>query len=286
MAGCCGAGEVSKIISSDFLITPGLKGRLFNLEEKIGAAVNGGDLKNQWPEILAERQQICRDYNQSVNIKVFSASAWRVWGDKKRHRTVGMAVDSVYRRAQNALLVLRRHRGQIEGKNLSHKAIDDIDETFSTPPQIRADREFLHEYLARALDSLEAYAKLVDLGIKERDAIFVVPRGLKLGVVQNYDLYNLIAGYFPLRICSTAEEELRRASLKEAVAIKNLLQAKGLEWLGRHIVPKCHCAGFCLEENCCGMVKNINRGYDDAAHKEMHADLENKFQKIIEKIKL
>jgi len=87
-----------------------------------------------------------------------------------------------------------------------------------------------------------------------------------------------------LRICSTAEEELRRLSIKEVVAIKNLLQQKGLDWIGRHIVPKCHCAGFCLEDRCCGMVANLTAGYDENFHKEIHNDLEAKFQSILQNI--
>jgi hypothetical protein len=278
-------GENFKIISADFAVTPGLEMRLRGLEEMIKAAVKDRDtLEFGWMKLLEARQQIARDYMQAVNIKMFSTTAWRVWGDKKRHRTVPMTVDSVYSCAGRALKTLRGYKKQIESKDLPHAAVDAIDAVFSVPPGVCADKEFLHEYLQRALDSLETYGKLIDMGIRERDAIFVVPRGLKLNMVQDYNLYNLIAGYYPLRICSTAEEELRRASIKEVVAIKNLLQDKGLEWLGRHIVPKCHCAGFCLEEKCCGMVKNLTAGYDGKFHEAIHASLEEKFRQVFNNI--
>ncbi len=279
------SGDNFKIISADFLVTEGLKKRLRDLEQKIGQAVQSGlDLREKWPKLLEARQQIARDYLTAANIKIFSSSAWRVWGDKKRHRTVSMVVDSVYWSAARAREVLARHKKRIAEKKLNHAAVDEIDAVFSVPPAIAADREFLHEYLERALDSLETYAKLVEMGIKERDAIFVVPRGLKLDMAQDYNLYNLIAGYYPLRICSTAEEELRRSSIKEVTAIKNLLQEKGLDWLGRHIVPKCHCVGFCLEQNSCGMVKSLNKNYDADIHKQIHADLEAKFQQNLENL--
>jgi len=278
-------GENFKIVSSDFVVTPELEKRLETLEKEIkDAAKDKETLKNKWMELLQTRQKIARDYALSANVKMFSSVAWRVWGDKKRHRTVAMVVDSAYHSVNRAAEVFESFKNEIENKKLTHEMVDRIDGVFSVPPHIREDNEFLYEYLGRALDSLETYSALVKMGIKERDAIFVVPRGLKLDVVQDYNLYNLIAGYYPLRICSTVEEELRRFSLKEVVAIKNLLQEKGLGWLAAAIVPKCHAAGFCLEQKCCGAVKSLTTGYDDAFHGEMHADLESKFQKILNEL--
>jgi thymidylate synthase ThyX len=279
------ASENFKIISSDFVITAGLEKRLRELEAAIKEAANDRqNLKDKWMRLLQMRQQIAGDYMQAANVKIFSSAAWRVWGDKKRHRTVPMAVDSVYYFVRRALAVLLGYKKQIQEKSLPHAAIDAIDNVFSVPPGICNDNEFLYQYLGSALDSLEGYAKLLELGIKERDAIFAVPRGLKLDMVQDYNFYNLIAGYYPLRICSTAEEELRRLSIKEVTAIKNLLQQKGLDWLAWHIQPKCHCAGFCLEENCCGMIKSLVKDYNDEFHKEIHKDLENKFRVILNSV--
>ena len=275
-------GDNFKIVSSDFVPTAGLKKRLQDLESKIkSAALDAKTIKDKWMGILEERQLIARDYPLSANIKMFSSAAWRVWGDKKRHRTVPMVVDSVYRSAAAAAKVMGALKAEIEGKKLTHAMIDKIDSVFSVPPGICNDNEFLYQYIQRALDSLEVYQKLVSLGVKEKDAIFVVPRGLKLSVVQDYNFYNLIAGYYPLRICSTAEEELRRLSIKEVVAIKNLLQQKGLDWLAWHIQPKCQCAGFCLEEPSCGAVKNLVKDYNDDLHKEIHKDLEAKFYQVL-----
>jgi hypothetical protein len=279
------SGENFKIISSDFIVTEGLKKRLQELENEIkSAAKDKKTIKGKWTKLLESRQAIARDYPQSANVKMFSAVAWRVWGDKKRHRTVPMAVDSVYYSVLAAAEVLGKLKNEIETKTLTHAMVDVIDGVFSVPPGIRKDNEFLYEYLQRALDSLETYEKLIGSGIKERDAIFVVPRGLKLSVVSDYNFYNLIAGYYPLRICSTVEEELRRLSLKEVVAIKNLLQQKGLDWLAWHITPKCQCTGFCLESVCCGVVNNLVKDYDEESHKDIHRDLEIKFRQVLDNI--
>ena len=279
------AGENFKIISSDFVPTEGLKKRLDGLRSKIESV--GQDktvIKDKWMELMQIRQQIVRDYPLSANIKIYSSVAWRVWGDKKRHRTVAMVVDSVYYSAMVAQKTIGAYKSQIENKTLTHEMIDAIDAVFSIPPGICKDNEFLYEYLKRALDSLEAYQEMVKLGIKEKDAIFVVPRGLRFSIVQDYNFYNLIAGHYPLRICATAEEEYRRLSIKEVVAIKSLLQEKRLDWLAWHIAPKCQCAGFCLESECCGMIKGLVKDYDGETHKEIHKDLEGKFQKVLDDI--
>jgi hypothetical protein len=277
--------EAYKILSGDFLATAGLKNRLEKLESDIKAAVapNGG-LKEKWVRLLADRQAIARDYALSANIKVFSSVAWRVWSEKKRHRTVPHVVDSIYYSARQAVSPLANLKAKIGAKNLDSSDLDVINDVISLPPTIENNPEFLYPYLERVADSLAAYGKLVDMGIKERDALFVVPRALKLKIVSDYNLYNLITGYYPLRLCATVDEELRRMTIWEVAAIKDYLNNKGLDWLARHIVPKCYEAGFCLEPATCGSVKGLVPDYDDVFHKEMHADLEAKFQDILNKL--
>lgn len=277
-----------KIISSNFIVTPGLKKRLNELKGEIKSMAKYArykkTLKNNWLKMILKRGQITRDYNLAANVKILSSVAWRVWGDKKRHRTVPMTVESVYWCVQRAVKVLRKYKKQIRGKKISQKTLDEIDSVFSIPPTVRNNNDLISGYLERALDSLEVYSKLVNLGVKERDALFVVPRGLKFDVFQDYNFYNLIAGYYPLRICSTAEEELRRLSIKEVAAIKKLLNQKGLNWLAEHIVPKCHVVGFCLEEKFCPMIKSLIPDYNEKFHQEMKQDLEAKFQENLKKI--
>ena len=279
------SADVFRIISSDFVITPGLKKRLAELKKEIQDAVkNRVILKEKWLKLISMRQQIARDYNLAANIKILSSVAWRVWGDKKRHRTVPMIVESVYHCANRAAEIFRKYRNQIREKRLSQKIINGINRVFSIPPAIRSSKEFLYRYLERAADSLGVYSELLDLGVKPSDAIFIVPRGLKLDVLQDYNFYNLIAGYYPLRICSTAEEELRRLSINEVAAIKKLMNQKGLGWLAEHIVPKCQVVGFCLEEKICSLIKPLVPDYDDTTHQEMKQDLENKFEENLKKL--
>lgn len=277
--------DVYSIVSSDFVATPSLKQNLAELKDEIKKATkNTKTLKSQWLNLILRRRQIARDYNLSANIKILSSVAWRVWGDKKRHRTVPMVVESVYYCADRAAKVLNLYKNQIKNHKLNKKTLDNINSVFSIPPAVLNNKDFLYGYLERALDSFETYKNLIKRGVKYSDAIFIIPRGLKLDVLQDYNFYNLIAGYYPLRICSTAEEELRRLSIKEVAAIKKLLNQRGLGWLAEHVIPKCHAVGFCLEEKYCPMIKSLMPNYDDKFHEEMKQDLENKFQENYKKL--
>ena len=269
--------ESFKVISSDFVITPELKKRLAELKKEIRKAFkNKKKIQEKWMELLLKRRQIARDYALAANIKVLSSVAWRVWGDKKRHRTVPMVVESVYYCVERAFKIFKKYSKQIKNRKLDKRMLDNINSVFSIPPNIRSNKELLYKYLDRGEDSLFAYKKLVSLGIKERDALFIIPRGLKLDVFQDYNFYNLIAGYYPLRICSTVEEELLRLTVKEITAIKKLLKKKKLGWLAEHIVPKCEIVGFCPEEKSCGRIKQAVKDYSDDFHKKMMKDLERK----------
>jgi len=274
--------DIYSIISSDFVATPRLKQNLAELKNGIKKATkNTKTLKSKWLDLILKRRQVARDYNLSANIKILSSVAWRVWGDKKRHRTVPMIVESVYYCIERAAKIFSQYKSQIKNHKLNKKALDNINSVFSIPPTVLNNKDFLYGYLERALDSFETYQNLIKRGVKHSDALFIIPRGLKLDVLQDYNFYNLIAGYYPLRICSTAEEELRRLSIKEVAAIKKLLKQKDLEWLAEHIVPKCHAVGFCLEEKYCSMIKSLVPDYNEKIHEEMKQDLENKFQKFL-----
>jgi hypothetical protein len=298
---------VSEIISYDFNHTDGLKKRLSGLNRKLKqVARNKKKIESRWYDILLERQHIARDYNPAVSIKMLSTVSWRVWGDKKRHRTVPMVAESVYYCADRAAKVFGKYRKQIlsfchpelgsgskempkqvwhdEWKKISAKIIDELSAVYSIPPTIRANDNLLRKWLERALDSLETYKKLISLKVMPRDAIFVMPRGLKIDVLQDYNLFNLIAGYYPLRTCSTVEEELQRETLKEMAMIKKLLGKNKMDYVAKNMAVKCQVAGFCLEEKACGTIKALVRDYDETFHQTMHQDLENRFQEKLKKI--
>lgn len=263
--------DLTELISLSQTITSGLRKKMTDLWRQTKSMVKKKRIVRGWPKILNLRREITRDYNAAVEAQVLSSVAWCVWTEKKRHRTCFLIADSLYYSAERARKVLQKMEKGIGRENLSKKQVDQIDRVFSVPPTIR--KKFLFGFLKRALASLNAYQNLINLGIKPGDAIFVVPRGLRIDVLQSYNIYNLISGYYPLRLCLTADEQIQRLTEREVFKIKKLLKKENLGWLAKQIVPKCHLCGFCPEKNFCGKIKALVPDYDENFHQKMHRSL-------------
>lgn len=277
--------EGFKIVSTDFNITPGLKKKLEELDKAMKKIVRSKkEIKKNWSNLLSLRRQISRDYNSALRIKVLSSVPWRVWGEKKRHRTCPQIIESIYFSAQRTAQRFNKFKNQIEKGKIDKKLVKEIEEVFSIPSIVKGNQRLLKEYLITALNVFQGYQKLIRMKIKPREAIFLIPRAVKIDILQEYDLFNLLTGYYPLRLCQTAEEEMRRNTLREVAGIKKLLSKKGYGWLNKFIVPKCQLIGFCPEIKTCGQIKKLVRGYNDKFHEEMKDDLERKFQKVLKKL--
>ena len=275
----------SKLVSMDILITPELKKKLINLEKEIKATFSSLiKIKKNWQKLLSLRQAIFRDYNSALRIKVLSAIPWRVWGEKKRHRTCPQIIESIYYCVERAARKFTKFQNQIKTKKFNEKLVKEIEEVFSIPPSIKNNPNFLSEYLLTALKAFESYQKLIKLKIKPREAIFLIPRGVKIDILQEYDLYNLLTGYYPLRVCQTAEEEMRRNSLREVAQIKSVLTKTGLGFLNKFIVPKCQIMGFCPEEKSCPMILSFVKNYNEKFHQEMKENLKKKFEENLKNL--
>lgn len=269
----------SKLISLETSIPKGLKEKLENLAKKTKETFSSPErIKKEWPLLLALRQEIFRDYNLVLKIKILSSIPWRVWGEKKRHRTCPQIIESIYFSIERAFKKFQKFKKQIKEGKISENLLKEIEEVFSIPPSIKRNFEFSVQYLLTALEAFLAYQKLIESGISPREAIFLIPRAVKIDILQEYDLYNLLAGYYPLRLCSTAEEEMRRNTLKEVNLIKKGLEERGLNWLNKFIVGKCEILGFCPEEKSCPMILNSVKNYEQKFHQEMKEELKRKFE--------
>jgi len=278
--------EGTKIISTDILITPDLKKRLNKLQKITRETFSSlKKIKNNWPNLLNLRQEILRDHNGALRFKVLSVIPWRIWGEKKRHRTVPQTIESIYFCVDRAGKKFKEFKGQIKKGKIQKKALREIEEVFSVPPSIKSNPDYLKKYLLTALEAFEGYNNLIKFGIKPKDAVFLIPRGVKIDILQDYDLYNLLAGYYPLRLCQTAEEEMRRNTVKEIVQIKKVLKQENLGWLNSFLGPKCEMIGFCPEEKSCGNIKRSVRNYSDKFHEEMKEDLRKRFEKNLKNLK-
>jgi len=282
--------EGTKLTSMEASITPELKKKLKNLNKETEDTFRFlNQIKKNWLRLLAKRQEILRDYNLALRFKVLSSIPWRVWGEKKRHRTCPQVIESIYYCIERAAKIFQKNKKLIKEFD-EHPFISplrfarEIEEVFSIPPSIKNNPKFLSEYLLIALKSLEAYQNLIKLKIKPREAIFLIPRAVKIDILQEYDLYNLLTGYYPLRACQTAEEEMQRNTWKEILQIKNALKEKGLDFLNKFIGPKCHIMGFCPEQKSCSLILPAVKNYNEKFHQEMKENLKKQFEENLKNL--
>ena len=77
----------------------------------------------------------------------------------------------------------------------------------------------------------------------------------------------------------TADEEMRRNTLKEVVLMNKELSKLNYGWLGKFLIPKCHLTGFCPEEKYCPMILSAVKNYNEKFHREMKEELKKQFEK-------
>lgn len=266
-------------------ITPGLEkaaGEIYKASKEMAADKNA--IKKEWRKLLAMRHDLLRDYNNALNLKVLSSVSWRVWSEKKRHRTTPITADSLYYSIDRAAAVFKKMEKKIENQKLDKDDILAIDRVFTIPLAIITDNDLLYGYLNRVNDSINVYNQLIGMGIKPSDAVFVMPRGVRVDILQSYDLFNLIAGYYSLRTCATAEVQLRQMTLMEMAKIKKVLVDNDLPNIAKIMVTKCHIPNFCLEEKHCPMICGAVKDYDEKFHEQMKKQLDKEFEKGIKQL--
>ncbi len=276
----------TKLISMDILSTSGLRKKLKKLQQLTEKTFRSlKRIKKDWQRLLVFRQEIFRDYNEAMRFKVLSSVPWRVWGEKKRHRTCPQIIESIYFCIERAAKGFDKLKNQIKRKEINKKLVKEIEEIFSVPPSVKRNQEFLLGYLSVAQEAFKGYQNLIKLKIKPRNAIFLIPRATKIDILQQYDLYNLLTGYYPLRLCPPAEEEMRRKTAKEVSQIKRALTERGYGWLNKFTGPKCETIGFCPEEKSCFHIKKLVKKYNKKFHQEMKAGLKKKFEKKLKNLR-
>ncbi|MBD3300563.1 MAG: hypothetical protein GF347_04375 [Candidatus Moranbacteria bacterium] len=275
-----------RVFNVDALLGRGFKERVNEIKKyQEELFLEKEKLRKNWRKLLDLKRKLVRDYQNAVNVKTLSNVSWRVWRDKKRHRTAPVTTESIYYCIDRAWSVIKKHEKDFNKKaRLSEDALDEIDKVFAIPSKLRLKEKTLKLYMRALFTSMKAYNDLLKLGIKEKDAVFVIPRAIRIDMVQEYNLYNLVDGYYQLRSCPTADEQIFRQTKEEIRQLKEILDYKGLKELSYLIQPKCVNAGFCPEEETCGFILGFVDGYDSKFHAEMKEDLEKGFKERLGKI--
>jgi len=217
-----------------------------------------------------------------VDLQILQTGSLRSYQDKKRHRTCYLVPESIYYSIEKAIKVFKKIKISPE---ITPQQLKIVDEVFYLPPSIEQNKNLLLGWLRRGACSLVAYEKMVKAGVKPSDAVFIIPRAIRIDMLQRFDLYNLISGYYPLRLCTTADELLQRTTEREAAMIKKVVKAK-LPELADEIKVKCYLCGFCPEEKFCGKIKAMVPNYDEEFHQRMKENLEERYLEQSQKSKL
>ncbi len=255
----------SQLISSDIDLSSVLARRLedyFRKREEIFKSPLS--VKQEWSNLLSNLEEIVDDFNASTSIKIASNIPWRVWGEVKRHRTLSQDTESIYH-------AVNRAKEAVFNLDLGRESPEYWKKVLSIPNSVEKDSENFKMWTDAFSNSIKVYDKLIDSGVKESEAVAIIPRGIKMINIKNFDLYNLTTGYVSLRLCGTAEAEMRAITEGEAKILKSVLP----NHLSELIAPKCHYVGFCPELDYqgakCRKVNQEVKNYDEDMHKSLQS---------------
>lgn len=221
-------------------------------------------------EILSEITTISGDHRLELGVDIGANTAWRVWGEIKRHRTMPATTEPVYHALDRANEAVRIYE--------KTKNIKDLSRVCTFPGDVLNNKNAERLWAERFVDSVKTYHKLVAAGSDKKDLIYMIPRTLKLYTVRSMDAYNLLSGYTPLRACNTCEQEMKATTLNEIRLIKNEFEGNAIT---EAILSKCGYVGVCADRRGkipCGVINNVSPGYD-AKHEALITERNSMIEK-------
>jgi len=269
-----------KILNCCGLSTPEMGKRVQEyLQHREDLFKNPEKVKKGWQKLLQELEEIVTDYNDSIRVTTFANSPWRLWGEVKRHRTLDQTAESIYHAVERAQSAISDY-DDISPKEKLNQAEKVLGSVLSLPSEVTESSENLKLWTERFSESIKTYQTLVKAGIPESDAIYVVPRGIKLGITKVYDLYNLTTGMMSLRLCNDVEPEMRATTQAEYNLIKEDKRIPSA--IKDLMMVKCHTTGFCHNPKHCRNIAEAVPRYDADMHKDIK---EYRIEEIRKKLK-
>ncbi len=107
------------------------------------------------------------------------------------------------------------------------------DPDFITPELIRQDPAIERDYRAMMDEAWDAIGRLRRMGVPDEFALYLLPNAAAVRFTESADLLNLRHKH-AMRLCYNAQEEIWRASLEEALQIREANPA-----IGRYLLPPC-----------------------------------------------
>jgi len=212
-------------------------------------------------------QEFVDSYNDAVRVQISDSLSWRVWGEQKRHATLHQDVESIYSAADIASKRIKEMWESIDrvhtfNQRFSKSDLERIEEVVVIDHRVKNRPELMNAYVYHTAKQLMLYEKIKQEASR-RDALFIVPRNVRVSTVETYDLANLIGLELPLRACKTCEPERYATTWAKIKLLKEALPG-----FADFFVPKCS-VGLCTEGKHCGHIESLRSGYDEAFHAEV-----------------
>ncbi len=228
------------------------------------------ELSKKSMEYMLELGGFAEEFNEAVRVKIVDSLSWRVWSEQKRHATLRQNVESVYsavNRASDKMTELWSSIDEIYQQHTEESPanftnmLDELREIMIIDRRMEKTPNLLAPYIYYTGKQLRFFDKMKEKGIEQRDALFIVPKNIRVRTMEHYDLTNLINLELPLRLCKECEPEREYTSWQKRDII-----AKVAPELDPLLFPKCG-VGFCTEKNFCVYLTE-KRGADyKAIHK-------------------
>ncbi|MEE9202881.1 MAG: FAD-dependent thymidylate synthase, partial [Dehalococcoidia bacterium] len=122
---------------------------------------------------------------------------------------------------------------------------------FVTPPSLSATPELRSRFEDGVRAAFGLYSELVEAGVAEEDARYLLPSAMETEVVMTMNARELIAAS-ALRLCPRAQWEI--VALFEEIKAET---TKVASTIGNALKPKCYKLGYCDEFRSCGLFPTL-----------------------------
>lgn len=163
------------------------------------------------------------------------------------HLVFTFAIEGLSRVATHQLV---RHR-MASFSQQSQRYVRTKDNSVYCPSRITGSTDAEYVYYKAIDEAINAYDKLIALGIPKEDARYVLPEGILSNILVTMNGREL-KHFFGLRCCSRAQEEIRE--------LANLMLAEARRY-APHVFdfdgPQCSQIGYCPEHKSCGKMPTL-----------------------------
>ncbi len=254
-------------------LSQGFAQRLSELQsrfERTRIITNPKELATQSMGNMLALRSFVNEYNDAVKVRVIDSVSWRVWSEQKRHATLRQSVESVYSAVERVYKDINKHWDSIkacyENGSADNLPVGELRKNIIIDERLEKQPQLLLPYIYHTARQMMFYGKLIQKGFERRDALYIVPKNIRLRTTESYDLANLIDLELPLRLCSTCEPERQATSWKKRDAI-----ARVFPEIDFFLSPKCN-IGYCTEGKPCGHITD-KREYSLELHKQVKQEM-------------